>query len=898
MRIESVELSNLGQFRETKIIGPLDAGLNILAEPNEAGKSTVVKAITRAFFDRYNAQHEDIRSLRPAGTSLCPQVKISFAANGERYRLEKCFLDKKSSDLFRWSGEAWERVAESHQADQRVRELLGAPQPDGVMKIKPEHWGLLQFLWARQGEPALWPEWNGADGERARSMLAAVELDPVVRALCAALREQYETLFTPTAKVRANSLLERAAAQFGELETQLKTVRGKRAEIESLEQRHDISKRELEMLTHQLADAKNAAEILKTSAEQAERQLANLATLEAEFKTASSALERIKTDQETVKIAALAIQHAEENAKLAQARLDRVDGEIPAMEREIQQTQNSLEATTRHREQAQTRINRIAAQIRFRQLAENLRELEATKTQVAALASEFDQLCAQKTRLPALTEKKVKKWRALDSDIRELRARIEASGLSVTLCAERGGMVEVESDRISQSAKLSAEKPQVFKASQSLVLALPEWGTVRIISGAAEIGEMERRLSEQQKNLAVALEEFGLTRLGDAEAALAQITQISQQAERAQTGLRAHLGKFENIAALDAETAHCARKLASQRETFSLPNEEDFSLTALESEEQHAGVFLQQTSVDEKRLREISTEQIAKRETVSNLRETAQRELAKLRAEIQVHSDQKAKISERYQNDLSGEFSKAQREFVKAEARCDEAKRELPADAQNLPERSKQAARAAAQVEAEFQQKADVLRRLEAQLETRGGEGLYSQESRLEEQIEEARAETLRLRKRGWAQRLVFELIERREQSATERVLRPLEDRLSAVFAELSGVRNRRVFFNEKLEITGIGSRADEAHAFAELSQGGKEQLLLALRAAIALEVAKTDPPLLILDDVLVHTDPMRQQNVLEYLQSLAAQMQILVLTCHADRYRGVGRIVRLSAAG
>src|SRR5207302_7110416 len=186
-------------------------------------------------------------------------------------------------------------------------------------------------------------------------------------------------------------------------------------------------------------------------------------------------------------------------------------------------------------------------------------------------------------------------------------------------------------------------------------------------------------------------------------------------------------------------------------------------------------------------------------------------------------------------------------------------------------------------------------RRVEAQLETRGGEGLYSRESELEEQVEQVGVEVARLQRRGWTRRLVFELIERREPAATQRVLRPLEDRLSNVFAELSGVRNRRVFFNEKLEIIGIGSRADEAHGFSELSQGGKEQLLLALRAAIALEVAKTEPPLLILDDVLVHTDAVRQRNVIEYLQTLASQVQILVLTCHAERYRGVGKVLHLS---
>jgi uncharacterized protein YhaN len=80
---------------------------------------------------------------------------------------------------------------------------------------------------------------------------------------------------------------------------------------------------------------------------------------------------------------------------------------------------------------------------------------------------------------------------------------------------------------------------------------------------------------------------------------------------------------------------------------------------------------------------------------------------------------------------------------------------------------------------------------------------------------------------------------------------------------------------------------------FPDLSRGAREQLLLALRAAIALELAKKEPPCLVLDDVLVHTDPVRQRNVLDYLETLSQQVQIVILTCHEERYRGVGQALK-----
>ena len=83
------------------------------------------------------------------------------------------------------------------------------------------------------------------------------------------------------------------------------------------------------------------------------------------------------------------------------------------------------------------------------------------------------------------------------------------------------------------------------------------------------------------------------------------------------------------------------------------------------------------------------------------------------------------------------------------------------------------------------------------------------------------------------------------------------------------------MYLDEELHIAGIGRNRDEVIPFAQLSQGAKEQLLLALRAAVALELSKEEPQILILDDVLVNTDPVRQERVLDYLQQISTNVQI-----------------------
>ncbi len=217
---------------------------------------------------------------------------------------------------------------------------------------------------------------------------------------------------------------------------------------------------------------------------------------------------------------------------------------------------------------------------------------------------------------------------------------------------------------------------------------------------------------------------------------------------------------------------------------------------------------------------------------------------------------------------------------------------ELPPDFEKLPERNKRSAASLQQIANDLQARRTERDQAQATLEILGGQGLYSRETELEEKQAEALLRRDAARARGWSARVAHDLIEHRKQAATKAVLAPLEQRLSAAFAELTGDTARQVFLDERLQIAGIGRSREETHAFEQLSQGAKEQLLLCLRLAVAQELATDEPQVLILDDVLVNTDPVRQDRVLDVLGAQAARLQILILTCHPDRYRGVGQPV------
>jgi len=76
--------------------------------------------------------------------------------------------------------------------------------------------------------------------------------------------------------------------------------------------------------------------------------------------------------------------------------------------------------------------------------------------------------------------------------------------------------------------------------------------------------------------------------------------------------------------------------------------------------------------------------------------------------------------------------------------------------------------------------------------------------------------------------------------------------------------------------------------AVERLSGGEREQLHLCTRLALAGELARDERQLLVLDDVLTFTDNDRLARICDLLSRAAEKLQILILTCHPERFIGI----------
>ena len=866
MKLRTIRLENVRQFAgKVMTVSDLGDGLNVISAPNEFGKSTLFDALQAVFLQPFGAANADVKSLQPqpgeGGVSVSVEVEIA----GRSYRIDKRFLSRKQARITDLTSGAI--LAQDGAADIWLDSALGK----GGIK------GPSGLLWVRQGGGDF--DWSpkakdDADLSARRNILSTVagEIDLVTGG------RRFDLVLQRTEGALGALQTARTGKPTGDWDKVLKAIAGREAEVAEL--------------TAQVADLRSALDRRR----QAE---VRLAVLEAGAAVADrrQALDLAKAGMQAAQDHARLLEEAATKAALADAHLREAAVPLTTLIAAARQAETALaahiaadashaaaiaarqgctdrlslaetafvkalalrDALRRQDSAARDRAVREAAQSQATALADRLTQADAARQAAEAAraeatanlvtperlarADQAEAACQQAARTLAAT------GIALQVDyLGQGRLGLNGQDLPPGLVRLRGGSVidvpglarlTVQAD----GADDSAARAGVDRATGTLAEALrameqPDLPAARL---AAQRRAAVMHHAATQAAVLTALAPQGLDTLrADLVRAMARIGGGDDDVGHADAV------PPEVIAAAEAAlvTAETARTDA-RTDAESVMRE----LGKAQTEAELAGQALTRAAQARGDLADLPERQAALRATATGAQQAATRAadtLAALKVAAPDLATAKAEL------DRTASAAKAADVDV---ARLREARAGLNADI---------AARAEAGVEQALAEAQGDLASLQARADALAAEAAAL--ACLRDALTQARG------------------------AAREAYFGPVQDELRPLLAILHG--EAALDFDPDRMLPRSLTRAGTAQpeAMQTLSAGTQEQIAILIRLAFARLLARQGRPVpVILDDALVHSDDARIIAMFRALHRVAAEQQIIVLSCRQLAFAQAG---------
>ena len=899
MILNSVRVRHVGPFTGSHTVDGIGSGLNVLAAPNESGKSTLVLAAIRGLFEKHTVRGQEMGRMQPVGGNLTPSVRIDFSQGGQRYVAAKRFINNPASALYEIHDERMRLLAEGDLADDRLVGMMRGERP-GRGASKSVNWGLFQYMWARQGEPVDWFDWGGQTGEYIKQRFARVDIDPQIDRAIQRMENIWSEVYTPKGQSKAGTILKSAQTRADEIRDELKQVREKIRLMEEATRRLQELAPMIESDKSELASARKAVEKARQDAERLRVLLGEVENLKKEQQRAEGELAKIVSYVDKVQ----AIQNEIKSLEESEARV--ID--------EVRNSENELAALRgKHRDEFKGRdedaerlagkeaeIHRLRDLEHLKNSSFRLGELERVMAHASDRDSEIRRLGDELSQLPAILDKDLKILEELDRKISDLDVAMKASGirLKYEALSPRSIRIRKSGDDAPMDVKVGIGDEYQYEAADRIEIEIPDVGRMDIRSGAEEVSRLKAEQDKNKNRLGELFGRLGITSLDEARNFRTRKMDLENRLSILKEDRRQKFSGFieENddpnaaFSVLKKEISVIQVRLGISEDDLAEIKDTDY-----QSQVQELELHIQEMRQGQKKKdQQIQKLHRAIESGESQLNKLRQKRY-ELRSQIEIKKGEESQIRSLYTEPLDKARHEAQMEFARAESRYLEKSSQLPENAGYVESAYHRMEKAQSALESGLDKKNRELNQLTGELQARGGEGLHTKEIRLMEELEHQEELARQESSRGRASRLVYGLLKYHKKASTQSMVKPLEDRLTGIFAEISGRWDRRVMLDESLSISGVGE-AGSAIAFDQLSQGAREQLMLGLRLSVAAELSEEEPQTLILDDVLVNTDRQRQDRLIQLLESLSGKTQIIILTCHPDWYRGVGRMLTIES--
>lgn len=864
MKIHSISLKNFRGVNDATV--EFGDGVTIVEGPNEAGKSSLVEALTLLRNWKASSKAQRIKDLKPTNRDVGPEAEVCLTIGDQRLRYRKRWLRETMTTL------EIEGTARQSYTGDAAHDHYFAILSAGV------DINLLDALELSQGASLDQPDLRKITVLRSR--LGGTELDQTHDVVMEAVEEEYKRYLTESGKPRDEYL--RAIEAVPPLEMKFNEMEAESAQIDDLTQEHS-------RLLHGLAAA-------EANFQAASLELDTQLRAESELATLRRAAEQAAT---------LVTQHQQQLAAAQVVAADR-----HRMIDDVERRREALTEHTRRRDDALEQYRRVTeandgphpdeTSIRLQlEQARTLVKQTRERLTLAQLSQDFDLCRARLERAEAaedrraaaeaiveatpVTAAEAERLSELETELRIAQGALEAAAATITVESLGDHTIALPESQVApgDTTELSVTQTVTIHVDQVLHVE------VRPAAAPADLQTQVDSLAEQLRQ---ALAEISAESVTEAK----QLAAHRSEAEKARAAASTELEAILDGGSL-SELRTRTQTLQARLEGRSVPQSSIAELSEAVQAAEAAEHKANQAATDE-RIRIEQTQQQRDKQ-----RETLVRQEQAVVTAAEEHQAAVAQLARA--RDLASDEA-VEQDVAEATEKLDQAKRNAESQQAHLEaSRPDQVAMELANARALVERFAGTQKQLTAELnrisgvlEDRSGRGVYDALVQTRSELELARQRLTSIQRSARAVELLRSTLKRHQAQAQQRYVAPFRKEIERlgrlVFGSSFGIEVSTDLAVTHRTLDGV------TVPFDLLSTGAKEQVALLCRMATARLVEPEHGAPLILDDTLGFADPQRLRALGAVFTHVGEAAQIIILTCQPERYRtlGAAEVVRLAS--
>lgn len=651
MILETLQVVSFGALVSLKL--ELEPGANVILGPNEAGKSTLFKALQHLLLTSVNLNkrnfQEVIQPLLPVGGGDTVSASIRFRVEDRPYHLEKSWGASSAVELRLPDGA---RITEEEAVDARLRDLL--PVSPGTLRTV-----LLTF----QSGLSTTMEELKENKETVYSLSdllhrSVLETDGISVGRFRELLDQRCSQYlkhwdlepqSPERKRGADTRWSRERGTVLEAYYTLEDSEKHYEEVKETEVVFGKLTEQLEACTRELAEKEGNLKGIEKAAKDAEERR----VLEVKLENTELSLKDVQSDYQSWTKGLL--------------RREGLEKELP----ELQQSVQALEPEK----------DRVQAYQQKQGLIEHFKRIRAKREQ-------WQQAEARLSELLPLSRSQLEQLQHSASEIERLKASLKAGNLSLTFRAHKAiDLVTGKDMEPPAEQHLAKDKPLTIEAAGKIEMHHREW-SLEVYSGKGEFKEIADQYDQAQSRLQQLLDELKVSSIQEAETASQSYEAQRSDTQTVRTVYEQELGS-DSFEALE-ETYHNSSELPPSRELSQVIEE----LVRKQSRAQDIQTELENI---QKKFDTMSTRYGDKETLFARIVELAgagkelNEKLSRLDPLPKGYTDARSLID--YYNGLKEDVEASRREKIRLESDCRNAENSLPDESSEEAKRRRDGAR-------------------------------------------------------------------------------------------------------------------------------------------------------------------------------------------------------------